>query len=84
MDKKIKIRGWLIIIIGVALTYLIQPILIQSSFALSNQISRTNLAYTGIISGISGNVLICLGLIVTILNWARNKFSKKTKNLLTK
>ena len=82
MDKKVKIRGWLIIVVGVALAYLIQPILIQSNFALSDPTSRANLAYTSAVLGIGGNILIFLGLIITIFKWIRDGFSKKAKNLL--
>ncbi|MFA5109295.1 MAG: hypothetical protein WC458_02025 [Patescibacteria group bacterium] len=84
MEKKLKIRGWLIIIVGVVLTYLIQPILIQSRFALTSQISQANLAYAGVILGIGGNILICLGLIVIIVKWAQSRFLKENKNLSKK
>jgi hypothetical protein len=77
MGRKVKIRGWLIIIIGASLTYLVQPILTQSSFALSNPISRANLAYAGAVLGIGGEILICLGIIISIFKWFQAKFSKK-------
>lgn len=84
MKRRFKIRGWLIILIGITLTYLIQPILVQSSFTLSNSTSRANLAYVGVILGIGGDVLITLGIIISIAKLIRRQFSKENRNLSKK
>lgn len=79
-NKKIKLRGIFLVIAGLIFSYLIQPILVNISFGLSNPVSRANLAYVGVILGIGGQILIFFGIIIGIINLLQKNAPSKTEN----
>lgn len=77
MKTKYKIRGWIIVIIGIAIGYGIAPVLT----ILGQNFSKPNLLVMSSILGMVADFIILFGVIVGIINFFRKRSAKKDKTI---